>query len=306
MLPLLASMVLCALAVWLLFGVSAALLYPLLQHRLQAIDPAQAGRLLLAWLAMPPAAALATCAVLYSPDVAQWLVAGHCHAGSCDLHGPQAAFAVIPAALLAAWTLFRLGRCLLLQWLPARRWLRQLRLLGCDRGEFLSLESAMPAAFTLGWLRPQVFISTAMQDACSARDIDCILLHEAAHKRRRDNLRLLLARLLCAPMPRRLAARALDDLRLSCESACDEHAAATTSRASVAAALLQVARLQQQKPPPASLAFVGHATQQRILALLSPPRRPAPVAWVFMASSGVVLTVLALIDPLHRAIELLP
>lgn len=306
MLSLLSSMLLCTLAVWLLFGALAALVYRLLQRRLRFVEPAQASLLLLAWLALPPLAALLACAVLYSPDIAQWLVAGHCHAGDCARHGPHAALSVIPAAILAACTIYSMGGCLLRQWLPARRWYRQLRLLGSDRGAFVSLDAATPAAFTLGWLRPTIFISTGMQAACSAQDLDCILLHESAHRQRRDNLRLLFARLLTAPLPRRWSARILDDLRLSCEKACDERAAAATSRDSVAAALLHVAKIQQQLPPPASLAFVGGSTEQRIVALLAKPQAPLPNELVFAAVSVTVLIVLALINPLHWAIELIP
>jgi beta-lactamase regulating signal transducer with metallopeptidase domain len=306
MLPLLSSMLLCSLAVWLLFGALAALIYRMLRRPLRAIDPAQASLLLLAWLALPPLAALITCVVLYSPDVAQWLVAGHCHAGDCARHGPQAALSVIPATLLAAWTLLCIGRCLLRQWLPARRWYRQLCAVGSDRGAFVSLDAAQPAAFTLGWLNPKVFISTGMQAACPAQDIDCLLLHEHAHRLRRDNLRLLLGRLFTAPLPQCWSARALEDLALSCERACDERAAAASSRESVAGALLHVARIQQQMPPPASLAFVGHATELRVLALLDAPPTPMANERVFAAVTVTVLVILALINPLHRAIELLP
>jgi beta-lactamase regulating signal transducer with metallopeptidase domain len=303
---LLFSLLLCALAVWLLFGALAALVYPVLRRPLQAIDPAQASVLLLAWLALPPMAAVLTSAVLYSPDIAQWLVAGHCHAGDCAQHGPRAALAVIPAALLALWTLGGIVRCLLRQWLPARRWHRQLCLMGTDNGAFVRLDSMQPAAFTLGWLRPRVFISSGMQVACSARDIECILLHESAHRQRRDNLRLLLGRLLTAPVPSRWCARALDDLGLCCERACDERAAQATSRESVAGALLRVARIQQQPPGPASLAFVGSATEQRILAMLGPPPAPLANERVFASVAVAVLLILALVNPLHRAIELIP
>jgi beta-lactamase regulating signal transducer with metallopeptidase domain len=126
----------------------------------------------------------------------------------------------------------------------------------------------------LGWLAPKIFISAGMQDACSAEDIDCILHHEAAHQKRRDNLRLLAARILTAPLPQCFAQPVLDDFKLCCEKACDLSAAALLSRASVAAALIRVARVQQQATPVASLAFVGNRTEQRIVALLEKPQRP--------------------------------
>lgn len=306
MLSLLSSILLCVLALWLLFGALQWGVYRLLQPTLQGIDPSQASAILLGWLALAPCAALLASYVLYSPDLAQWLVAGHCHANECHMHGPQSTLAILPAAMLAGWTLFSLLRCLRRQWLPARRLCDHLTGIGEDSGSFVTLASAQPTAFTLGWLKPTIFISAGMQDACSAEDIDCILHHEAAHQRRRDNLRLLAARILTAPLPQRFAQPVLDDLKLSCEKACDLRAAALLSRESVAAALIRVARVQQQAAPVVSLAFVGNRTEQRILALLDDPQPPLASEKVFVAASIALLVILAMINPLHRAIELLP
>jgi Zn-dependent protease with chaperone function len=306
MLSLLSSILLCVLALWLLFGVLQAGIYRWLQPTLQSIEPSQASAILLGWLALAPCAALLASYVLYSPDLAQWLVAGHCHSNECHMHGPQSTLAILPAALLTGWTLHTLVRCLLRQWLPARRLCEHLTGIGDDTGSFIKLASAQPTAFTLGWLKPKIFISAGMQDACSAHDIECILYHEAAHLRRRDNLRLLIARLLTAPLPQRFAQPALDDLKLSCEKACDLHAAAILSRESVAAALIRVARLQQQAAPVASLAFVGNRTEQRIVALLEKPQPTLASEKVFAAASIALLAILVMINPLHRAIELMP
>ncbi len=306
MLPLLSSIVLCALVLWLLFGALTALIYRLLRPRLRNIDPAQASHFLLAWLALPPFAACLTCYVLYSPDLAQWLVAGHCHFDNCRQHGPQSELAVIPAALLMGWTLFSLGRCLMRQWLPGRRLCEQLCRAGDITEEFVSIDSPVPAAFTLGWLKPKIFISAGMQTACSSREIDCILHHEKAHRVRHDNIRLLLARLFTAPLPRCWPYLALDDLELSCEKACDLSAAATLSRESVASALIRVARIQQAASPAASLAFVGSKTEQRVLALLDEPQLPMASELVFFTVSVTLVLTLTVINPLHRAIELIP
>ncbi|MEZ5502462.1 MAG: M56 family metallopeptidase [Halioglobus sp.] len=303
---LLSSIALCALALWLLFGALGSLAYRGVRPTMRAIEPSQASNLLLVWLALPPGAALLTCYVLYSPDLAQWLVLGHCHPDTCRVHGPQATLALFPASLLAAWTLLGIGRCLLGEWLPARRLRARLIRMGDDSGEYVSLGSLQPAAFTLGWLKPRIFISTGMQCACSAKDIDCILRHERAHRLRFDNLRLLLARFFTAPLPRRWSRQALDDLRLCCEKACDLSAAAHSSRATVASTLLRVATLQQKAAPSTSCAFAGNQTEQRILALLDEPQVPLAGEKLFAASSLTLLLILALINPLHRAIELLP
>jgi beta-lactamase regulating signal transducer with metallopeptidase domain len=306
MLTLLSSVVLCIVVLWLFFGALQALIYRLLQPSLLSIDPAQASKCLLVWLALPPAAALLASYVLYSPDLAQWFVAGHCHTSQCQSHGPQSSLAVLPAALLAAWTLYSVVLCLYRQWLPARHLCDQLTMMGVDQGGYITLEDNQPMAFTLGWLKPRIFVSRGLQNACSATEIDCILQHEAAHRERRDNLRLLAGRLLTAPLPQRWTHCALDDLKLCCEQACDSRAANLLSRESVAAALIKVTRLQQRVPPVGSLAFSGNHTRQRILALLDAPQTPLANGKLFAAATVTLLIILALIDPLHRAVELLP
>lgn len=307
MVSLLASIILCVLALWLFFGALQAFVYSrLLQPALQSIEPSQASTFILTWLGVPPFAAVLASYVLYSPDLAQWLVAGHCHTSQCQMHGPQSSLAVLPAAFLLAWTLFSIGRCLIQQWLPARRLSDHLSRIGENSGDFVTLVSEQPMAFTLGWLKPRIFISSGMQTACSTRDIDCILYHEFAHRQRRDNLRLLTSRLLTAPLPQRWARAALDDLKLCCEQACDISAATVLSRESVAAALIRVARVQQQSAPAGSLAFIGNRTEQRIRALLDEPQAPLANEKVFVAASVTLLIVLAMINPLHRAIELIP
>ncbi|MEZ5571276.1 MAG: M56 family metallopeptidase [Halioglobus sp.] len=306
MLTLMSSMMMSALGLWLGFGALAALIYRSIGRRLQAIDPAQASLLLLAWMTLPLFAALLTTYVLYSPDVAQWLVVGHCHANTCSQHGPQSSLAIIPMALLVMWTAYRLCSCVIRQWLPAQRLYQQLYHMGDDTGEFMRLGTTAPIAFTLGGLRPKVFISAGMLSACSSEDIDCILRHEHAHRERHDNLRIMVGRFLIAPFPRRWSEPLLHDLKLCCEMACDMRAAADSSRDKVAAALLRVARVQQQAAPSGSLAFAGNATEQRILALLNAPLSPLANELVFATVTGTLLIVLVLINPLHRAIELIP
>lgn len=306
MLTLLSSMLLCGLACWLLFGTLVTLTYRLIRPPLLNSDPDQAGNLILGWLSLPPLAALLTTTVMYSPDLTQWLVAGHCHLGNCRQHGPQSALTVWPAAALLCWIGLRAGRCLLSQWLCVRRLAATLAHTGRDMGAFVQLDSPEPAAFTLGWLTPKIYITAGMQSACSSRDIDCILAHERAHRRRHDNLRLLVARLFTAPLPRSWSAAVIADLALCCEKASDLRAARELSRESVASALLRVARLQQPASPAGSMAFSGTQTERRIRALLDEPVAPLGNEYVFAATSAALLFILFIVNPLHRAIELIP
>lgn len=97
----------------------------------------------------------------------------------------------------------------------------------------------------------------------------------------------------------------MDDLKLCCDMACDLEAAATLSRESVAAALIRVARIQQADSPAAGLAFVGNKTEQRVLALLDQPQLPMASEFVFSTVCVTLLVILALINQLHRVLELL-
>ena len=305
MLTLIASMLLCGVAVWLVFGACATLLYRPLRITLLTIEPSQASNLLLAWLAWPLLAALLTGYVLYSPDLAQWLVTGHCHLGDCSRHGPQSTLAIVPTLALALWALYRLLHCLLRQWSTARRLRLALDSIGVTTDNFVRLESSRPMAFTLGWFKPEIFISAGMLAACSNRDITCIVQHERAHRERHDNLRLFIAQMLSAPLPASWSQAMLNDLKLFCEKACDLSAAHATSRECVAAALVRVARLQHQTGTTADFAFVGNQTEQRIRTLLDAPQSPLANERVFAAGAASLLIILWLVNPLHRALELL-
>jgi hypothetical protein len=303
MLTLAASVLLCTLALWLMFGLCTSLLYRLLRNTFMSIDPGQASSLLLVWIAVPLSIALLTGWVMYSPDISRWLVLGHCHLGDCRQHGPQTAGAVWPVALLVVWTALRLGVCLRRHWLPALRLRRQLDRMGQAREDYVYLDSPTPAAFTIGWWKSAVFITTGMRAACSPREIECILEHERAHRRRGDNARLLAAHVLSAPLPHGWTRLMLEDLKLLCEQASDQLAATATSREEVAQALLRVARLQQTIAPAGSFAFAGEHTVRRIEVLLAGPAAVLPNERVFASLSVGALLILTVINPLHRVLE---
>jgi len=69
-----------------------------------------------------------------------------------------------------------------------------------------------PHAFCLGWLRPRIYVSQGALDALDVPEREAVIAHERHHARRRDPLRLLLARslgegLFFLPVLRRLAER---------------------------------------------------------------------------------------------------
>lgn len=74
-------------------------------------------------------------------------------------------------------------------------------------------------AFTIGWLRPVIHVSTELEGRLSQAQLAAVLAHEYAHVRRRDPLRLTVLRalgclLFWLPAMRRLAADVADDAEI--------------------------------------------------------------------------------------------
>ncbi|MBI3956800.1 MAG: M56 family metallopeptidase [Candidatus Kerfeldbacteria bacterium] len=89
------------------------------------------------------------------------------------------------------------------------------------------LADSRPFAFTAGWLRPASYFSTALLDRLSREERAAVRLHERAHRRRRDPLRLFAWNLVASVLPffpllREFARAAATD----CETAADHRARA--------------------------------------------------------------------------------
>jgi hypothetical protein len=121
----------------------------------------------------------------------------------------------------------------------SRRFERALRSVGRVPGAFV-FEAREPYAFCVGLLRPRVYVSRAALDLLDDDELEAVLAHEAHHVRRRDPLRLLVARalgdgLFFLPLVRRLAER----YAALAELAADEAAASGRGgRRALASALL--------------------------------------------------------------------
>jgi hypothetical protein len=304
MIELTATAILTGLGLWLLFGAVSFVSYALIRGRLRRLYPGQSSALLLCWLALPFLGSLLISTLLYWPELAMWLVDRHCHADSCRQHGPSTPLALLPAIGLFGWVLFRVLRCYQQQCLPARRLGQQLMDLASPRADYYELPSAAPAAFTLGWLRPRIFITRGLREQCEPNDIACIVDHEQGHRQRQDNLRHLLAWLLTAPLPQRWVRNILDDHRLGCEQACDLIACRRQPREDVADTLLRVARLQgDQHSPMGSSAFVSNHTELRIRALLGEPPEQLSGSSLLVLSGSLLLLIVLLVNPIHNLLE---
>lgn len=285
---------------WLLLGSLARLCYSLLQKKLTAIHPAQRSTLLLGYILLPLFIATIITTLLYLPPIA--LIDSHCHGSSCQQHGPQNRLAMLPSLLLGCLLLYRIASIYFRQLKPAKRLQNELRQLSQQRNGFREIESQKPAAFTLGWWSPSIYLSSGLLQQIDGQAQQCILHHEAGHRLRHDNLRQLLVQIACAPLPKVWIKPILSDHSLACELACDIIAANENHADDVAETLLKVSRLQTTNPSNAC-AFADSFTEQRVKALLivPPPRLSKTPLLIAAATTAVVVFVL--LNPLHTLLE---
>lgn len=295
-------------SVWLLLMLVLLALHRLCRPMLFRLHPASASAVLLALCAAPFLISLVGAALLYLPQTESALVSQHCHE-DCAAHAPVTASPVVAATGLAATGLLLvlLARRAARHLVRAMRLTRQLRPLSRSHGEgYRELDSGRPVVFTLGWLRPEVYVSRGLTERCDDSDMQVILAHERAHRCRRDNLRILIGRLLCLVAPHAWKQPVLNDLELLSEQACDFVAAQRFGTVSVAGTLVRVKRILQGTfmDSPVLQRFTGAEVEARVRALLGSGERlllgPLQLG-VFLV---VILSLIVLgVEPMHHATE---
>jgi hypothetical protein len=153
----------------------------------------------------------------------------------------SAALVLLPLASLALLSATLGGRSLIRQVRGKRRFLARLpiaRLTEVGGTRVAVFDSTRRQAFCAGFLRPRIYLSTAAV-ALPGEQLRAIVAHERHHLRRRDPLRVLVARTLSEalfflPALRRLTAR----YEAVAELAADEAAVRDYDRTTLAAALL--------------------------------------------------------------------
>jgi Zn-dependent protease with chaperone function len=162
------------------------------------------------------------------------------------------------------------------------------------------LDSTRPLAFTLGLWYPQVVLSEGMVSALSAEELRAVLCHELGHVRRRDPLRLALARFLAdalwfLPVARSLARDFVDAVE---EGADDWAVEATRQPVELAAALVKTARAGAAQAIPVGTSLGGSlSVEDRVGRLLGMgAKRPLGTTtkgkWLASASIGLVLLIM--------------
>src|SRR5699024_282547 len=144
--------------------------------------------------------------------------------------------------------------------------LRRTVALACKTPEGCYSGSCVPAPFTLGILRPRIYLPGSLTGAAR----QAVLLHERTHLRRRDPVvKPLYYAVVCLHWFNPLAWLAFRQLEREMEAACDEAAVRgcdAAARNAYCESLLQYAL--QGRMTPASLAFGQGSVKQRIVHLL--------------------------------------
>jgi hypothetical protein len=161
-----------------------------------------------------------------------------------------------------------------------------------------------PQAFCIGLLRPRIYISRATLELLDDDERAAVLAHEAHHARRRDPLRLLVARALADGLFFLPAVRRVPERYAALAELAADDAAATKAggRRALASALLAF----DQHPSPAS---VGLAPERVEHLLGQRPRSELPTLLLLgaLATIGALLVVtLRLADATAQATVGLP
>lgn len=230
--------------------------------------------------------------------------------GTAETPGRALTGAAALGFFLCAGVLWRMVRA----WQATRRlrteWLRRSRpLAGLNtplRG--YAVDEAFPLVAVVGILRPRLFIAERVLSECGADEIRAMVAHEAAHVRRRDNLKRLLMR-VCAGVPdRRWDLQ--DDWSAATEEAADASALAREPRlrSALAQALVRVARLASPRDlcATANAFYLGGSIEARVHRIMEAANfeDPQPQGCLVAGLAAMfVVSMIAAAPALHLLVE---
>lgn len=298
------------LSCWFLLYLIVWAVYPGIRKFLMNLHPATACNAVLALVALPFLTSLLATALVFSPLLENNLITTHYHSTDCEDKFPllKSGMAIGSVLALTGLAVFAIMSRFFSQLLFSLKLESRLTILGEKKSEWHLLPHKERLVFTMGWLKSTIFITEGLLKLCSGKDIDIILDHEKAHARRRDNLRLLIGRLLVLVAPRFLAKKFTDDLHLFSEAACDFSTAEKHGRLDVAETLLRVQRLSPQKFSYLHKAmvssFTGSEVEGRVMLLLEGNKAARPGKFrPFLYALLLVIVSVLLVDPLHHGVE---
>ncbi len=301
-------------------GVVLTLFYPLFRPGLLKRQPRQRANALLGWAVAPLGLGVFFTLLLFIPSVINrlGLPAGHCHNHAERLPHICLANPLISGSETSSWSLVAALTVFLVCILVPQgaHLLKLARLKAALRrateegaADHSLVLWSKPAAITVGFWTPKIYLSKSLTQALSPAQLQVILAHEQGHVRHRDSLRQYLGRALSSLYFARTRQRILEDLTLATEQACDEESAQKTGdRLQVAETIVAVERLlhsSQRALEPLAVGFTGSNSALRIEALLADGDYPAPSFpdWLLL-SPPLVVTHLVMPGPLHYLTEL--
>lgn len=172
----------------------------------------------------------------------------------------------------------------------------------------LRIASGLPnPAFTIGWIRPRVYVAESVAARLAPAELEALLAHEGAHVARRDPLRLSALRFLALllfwiPALRRLATDVADEAEIQADDV-----AAGARPLALASALLTLAQWPRPTSDLPDVVGFSHAARlldRRIRRLAGESPRPRmsvtrrSIAGAFLALSLVTISGVVMVHPL--------
>jgi Zn-dependent protease with chaperone function len=147
---------------------------------------------------------------------------------------------------------------------------RRIEALGDTARRVQVFASPVPQAFTAGFLRPRIYLSTALLETLEDEEILAVFLHETHHLAHRDPLRIFLATLLKDAFWYLPVVRALWQGFIEAKEQAADDAASRLGTLPLAGALLKLAAKARVPALTGMPAFHGPKMEDRVRRLLLP------------------------------------
>jgi len=164
-------------------------------------------------------------------------------------------------------------------------------------------EDLLPLAFTGGFLKPRVFLSTKLVDILDEKELRAVILHEFHHQKSKDPLKGLAVSfisdfLFFLPVSRFLKKA----YHLTSEITADAYSVSSqASPLDLVSSLLKVQRLNG----PAASWFFDPTTERANQLLGQPSRIPLPLKKIFLTIVLLAITTIIALVPVKKSVSLL-